>query len=179
MPPFIGFNGQPANAPLVVLDMGYSARRKSCGLYWTGAQEPVELTFGDAVRQTASLVKSLQNPVLVIEAVLSIFHSRSGNPDIRGEFEKGRGWYYGAGVASFAAALRFLKVLHQELDCKGVMLAEAFLSNKDIVTGHGDDALLIHNAFWHIEPARIREDCEPASPLIVGVPSIRVFDLPR
>jgi hypothetical protein len=110
-----------------------------------------------------------------LEALLSTYHAPSGNPDIRGDFEQGRGWYYGAGVLSFAGALRFLQVLNEYLKARTLWVAEAFLSNKDAPTGHVEDAILIHDRFWDVHPVELRAGVEPASPLVQGVPSVRVF----
>ena len=89
--PFIAFAGEMKDVELVVVDLGYSARKSTCGLFWTGATQAEELSFGDAVRRTAVVVNDMKNPLLVLEAVLSTYHAPSGNPDIRGEFENGRG----------------------------------------------------------------------------------------
>jgi hypothetical protein len=122
-------------------------------------------------------VSELTKPLLILEAVLSTYHAPSGNPDIRGDFERGRGWYWGAGVLTFAGALRFLHALNQELKGRELLLAEAFLSNKDAPTGHSDDAVLIHEGFRATQAALLKSGVEPASPLVGGVPSVRVFAL--
>jgi hypothetical protein len=98
----------------------------------------------------------------------------------RGDFENGRGWYYGAGVLTFAAALRFVRMLPDKLPVndRPILLAEAFLSNKDTATGDGDDARLIHNQFWSVKPVSLYPAVESASPLVQGIPSVRVFTLP-
>jgi hypothetical protein len=122
----------------------------------------------------------LKNPILVLEAVLSTCHAQNGNPKTRGDFENGRGWYYGAGVLTFAAALRFIKKLSDALAKRNgpIFVAEAFLSNKDTTTGHGDDARLIRDQFWNVQRAQLNAVVEPASPLVAGIPSVRVFTLP-
>jgi hypothetical protein len=112
---------------------------------------------------------------LVLEAVLSTYHAPSGNPDIRGNFERGRDWYYGAGVLSFASAIRFLDGLNRQLNGRDLLVAEAFLSNKEIATRHGDDAELIHERFRATVRASLRARVETASPLLQGVPDVRVF----
>lgn len=173
--PFIALTAEPRDQQLVVVDLGYSAKGKTCGLYCRGADRAVELTFGDAVHQTAEEIRQLTKPLLILEAVLSTYHGPSGNPDIRGDFEMGRGWYCNAGVLTFAAALRFLHILNEELRGKELFLAEAFLSNKDKRTRHADDAKSIHDQFWMTETAVLRPGVEPASPLVRGVPSVRVF----
>jgi hypothetical protein len=79
-------------------------------------------------------------------------------------------------VLSFAAALRFLGCLAER--CSGapqLSLAEAFLSNKDTPTGHGEDAVRIRDNFWQTQPVCLREGVEAASALVEGVPSVRVF----
>jgi len=174
--PFLGFETKPTGRPLVVVDLGYSANQRSCGLAWTGASGGVEVQFGQAVVRTQKLLAALESPVLVLEAVLSTYHRADGNPDLRGDFERGRGWYWGAGVLTFAAALRFLKVLGQRLppDMR-VWIAEAFLSNKSKRASHADDAMEILWSFWRTVPEQLRDGVEPASELIQGVPSIRVF----
>jgi len=172
---FTGFSNEPSDCQLVVVDLGYSAQRRSCGIFWTGAAQPLELAFGDAVRHTAHVIERLEKPLLVLEAVLSTYHTPSGNPDIRGEFERGKGWYYGAGVLSFAGALRFLQVLAECLGKRCVYLAEAFLSNKDTPTAHAEDAVLIHQRFWQVRPVELRLGVVPASSAVTGVPSVRDF----
>lgn len=171
---YLAFNDSPRDVALVVVDLGYSARRKSCGLYWTGAERAKELTFGNAIRCAGETINGMCSPLLVLEAPLSMFHAQSGNPDVRGDFEKGRGWYHGAGASTFAAAMRFLASLSTLINGE-LLLAEAFLSNKDSPTGHGEDALQIYSHFWKTSPAKLNQGVEAASPLISGVPSVRVF----
>jgi hypothetical protein len=177
MKPFSAFT-EPATCttPIVAVDLGYSAQRRSCGLAWTGG-EALELQFGDAIRRTAGLLGGFHwQAVLVLEAVLSTFHQDNGNPDVRGDFENGRGWYYGAGVLSFAAAIRFLQCLAElRANDTTIALAEAFLSNKDTPTGHAEDAANIRDNFWEVQTRDPREGAQPASVLIEGVPPVRVF----
>ena len=128
--PFRAFSDAPADCQLVVVDLGYSARKRSCGLFWTGTDRPVELMFGDAVRRTAEAVRQFSKPLLVLEGVLSTYHAPSGNPDVRGTFERGRGWYYGAGVLSFASAFHFLQMLNECLKGRGSTLLRRFFPTK-------------------------------------------------
>jgi hypothetical protein len=172
---FKAFSVETRRRELVVVDLGYSAHARSCGLYWTNVPEAVELQFGDAVRRVAELVVQRTKPILVLEAVLSTYHAPSGNPDIRGDFERGRGWYWGPGVLSFAAAIRFLQELNRRMEGRWLDIAEAFLSNKDMPTGHGEDAVFIYEYFWDTAPEGLKQGVEPASPLVDGVPSVRVF----
>jgi hypothetical protein len=174
---YSAFVAKPQSDSLIVVDLGYSATRPSCGLCWSGAERAVELQFGETIRQVAKIASEINDPVLVIEAVLSTYHAPSGNPDIRGDFERGRGWYYGAGVLSFAAAQRFLKVLDGQLKGRRLRLAEAFLSNKDTPTGHAEDAEMIRDQFQNTQTAALRDGVEASLPLIDGCPSVRVFSL--
>lgn len=167
--------GESCDRPLIVIDLGYSAHAKSCGLCWGDIRRAEELQFGDAVRRVARLVSERTEPILVLEGVLSTYHAPSGNPDIRGNFERGRGWYWGPGVLSFAAAVRFLQQLNRMTEGREIDIAEAFLSNKDTPTGHADGATLIHNRFWTTQPEELRDGVEPASPLVQDVPKVRVF----
>ena len=114
--------------------------------------------------------------MLVLEAALSTFHSPAGNPDLRGEFERGRGWYWGPGAVSLVAAQRFLRVVSSGLPpMLSIPLAEAFLSNKPKRTKHSQDALTILENFWASAPVQLRPGVEPAMGIICGVPSVRVF----
>ena len=177
--PFTAFEREPANLPLIVVDIGYSSKSKSCGLAWTdGPQQGTELEFGQAVEEVGELLGYLMNPVLVLEAPLSTFHGPNGNPDYRGPFEKGRGWYWGAGAVCLIAAQRLLHQLKtvRSLDSP-VWLAEAFLSNKMRRTEHREDAAAILVQFWDTSPQKLRDGLEPASNLIRGIPSIRVFEV--
>jgi hypothetical protein len=175
--PFEALKCELANLPLIAVDLGYSSRKKSCGLAWTGKSSGINLEFGRAVDEICKQLSLLTNPVLVLEAALSTFHLPNGNPGIRGPFEEGRGWYWGSGAVSLIAAQRLLRQL---AECPGldspILIAEAFLSNKPQRTGHGKDAMVILRRFWSTQPTSdLRDGLEPASDLIQGVPPIRVF----
>ena len=116
--------------PIIAIDMGYSANARSCGFTHSGTKETQTLRFGECISSTIELLKQQGHHQLILEAVLSTYHRSDGNPDIRGDFEKGRGWYYGPGVATLAAALRFLHVLDQQLPnaMQAIPLVEGFLS---------------------------------------------------
>lgn len=175
---FKAFWESSSTRDLVVVDLGYSAHNSSCGVYWTGAAEPEEVQFGDSITTTAERIAQLKDPVLVLEAALSTYHAPSGNPDIRGAFEQGRGWYWGVGVLSFAAGLRFLQVLNQKKEVRGrdIAVAEAFLPHRNRRTGHAKDAVFIHNYFWDRHPVAMKENVRAASHLIQRAPSVRDFN---
>jgi hypothetical protein len=174
--PFVAFERSRKQLPIIAVDIGYSAKARSCGIAWSGREAPICPNFGNAVRKVAELCVESKQPVLVVEAALSTFHRPNGNPDLRGSFEVGRGWYWGPGAVSVIAASRFLQMLAGLLpDGKQVFLAEAFLSNKSERTKHTADAGRIVEEFWKCEPQLVENAVEPFSDLIVGVPSVRVF----
>ena len=145
-------------------------------MMYEGIDEPIELTFGDAIYAVKDRINIRGSCILVIEAVLSTFHNKEGNPDIRGNFEQGRGWYYGPGVVTFAAAIRFLSILRKIVSIDAsVMLAEAFLSFKKNRSSHSKDALIIYKKFWETKPEVLRDGTEPILDCINGVPSVRVL----
>ena len=101
--------------PIIAIDIGYSAKTASCALTYSGSRETQTIQFGECIEATSHLIEKKGKHTIILEAVLSTYHRPDGNPDIRGDFEKGRGWYYGPGVSTFAAAIRFLQVLDQKL----------------------------------------------------------------
>ena len=164
--------------PLIVLDLGYSHDKASCGVMHWGIKEPTTLQFGATIKEVARLVEQIGTCALVLEAVLSTYHDESGNPDIRGDFEKGRGWYYGPGVLTYAAAIRFLRMLQKNCSSDAtVYLAEAFLSFKRKPSPHSDDARIIYDSFRETPTESLKDGTEPILPSVRGVPSVRVFKL--
>jgi len=173
---FQGLQGDRQDLRLVVIDLGYSKDKRSCGIVATTPDIRREVNFGEVIELTTELLTSGIPSLLVLEAVLSTFHKPDGNPDIRGDFEKGRGWYYGPGVATLVAATRFLNQLRKRVTAdQEVLLAEAFLSFKKTKTTHLSDALNIHKSFWMTEPVMLKDSTEPAVDFINGIPSVRVF----
>jgi hypothetical protein len=57
-------------------------------------------------------------------------------------------------------------------------IAEAFVSNKPGRTPHHRDAEIIRSEFWSCEPVTLFENVHPLSPLVDGIPSVRVFAFP-
>jgi hypothetical protein len=173
---FIGLQDSREDLPLIVVDLGYSRNQKSCGIASPVMNRPIELQFGQAIKTTAELISRTGSSVLALEAVLSTFHQDNGNPDIRGDFEKGRGWYHGPGVATLAAALRFLtelrKTAHNSMD---IYLAEAYLSFKKSRSRHMNDAQTICDQFWQTQIQSLAIGTEPVADFISGVPSVRAF----
>ena len=171
---FAALHLQHVPKAVVAVDLGYSAKKRSGGVAWTGCPAPLHVQFGDCVTLVAERLRSMHRPVLVLEAVLSTLHLNSGNPSIRGDFETGRGWYWGPGAVSALAAQRFLSELAGRLPAS-ILLAEAFLSNKDIRTPDGDDAHAIVLGFSKSKPVEMFPQAQPLLPCIDGVPSVRVF----
>jgi hypothetical protein len=144
-----------------------------------GIKNPRMLEFGKTIEEVVRLAENPGSFVLILEAVLSTYHDEHGNPDIRGDFEKGRGWYYGPGVATYVAANRFLRILHQKCTSSSVVyLAEAFLSFKKERSCHSADAFIIFNSFWDTRPESLKDGTEPILDIIQGIPSVRVFQPP-
>ncbi len=164
--------------PLIVIDIGYSARRRTCGMIWSGEAEGEACKFGASIRKSAALlqVDGFEDAVLVLEAPLSVCHDEAGNPQLRAPSEKGRGWYYGAGAMTLIAAQHFLWELAMLLpEGRELALAEAFLSNKPGPVAHVLDARRILAQFWGRPPEELAPGAQPISPLIDGVPPVRVF----
>ena len=166
--------------PIIAIDMGYSANTRSCGFVHSGTVETQTLRFGECISATVDLLKQQGPHQLILEAVLSTYHRPDGNPDIRGEFEKGRGWYYGPGVATYAAALRFLQVLDQQLPkaIAPIPLVEGFLSYKKTRTQHCDDARRLLEEFETAERFQAREGSEALSDQVAGIPLIIRYNAP-
>jgi hypothetical protein len=165
--------------PLVAIDLGYSNKKPSCGVMHTRLKEPQSLTFGACVKEVTRLVEKHRTLVLVVEAVLSTYHDEHGNPAIRGAFQKGRGWYHGPGVATYAAAVRLLRTLRLAFSGNATAyLAEAFLSFKETRSSHSNDARIIFDSFWDTATEKLPDGTEPIQDFIEGVPQVRVFRLP-
>jgi hypothetical protein len=166
-----------ADLPLLGIDLGYSAKTKSCGVARSNSNDLRALCFGECINHVVQLINERGPHVLILEAVLSTYHNPDGNPDIRGEFEKGRGWYHGPGVTTFAAALRFLDQLDQQL-LPGLKLplVEGFLSYKPTRTRHEDDARRLVDEFAVAERFAPCEGSQPICLEIQGVPEIRRYN---
>lgn len=169
-----------ANLPRIAIDLGYSAKQKSCGLATSHDTDTHSLTFGDCIDFVEVLIREHGRHTLILEAVLSTYHTRNGNPAIRGEFEKGRGWYHGPGVTTFAAALRFLGELDRRLpaELRPIPLVEGFLSYKPARTTHVDDAGRLLVEFDRAEVFEPETGSEPICAQIDGVPQVRRFNKP-
>ena len=166
--------------PLLAVDLGYSAKSKSCGIAASSCDQVQALQFGECIQEVVNYIRKQGPHVLILEAVLSTYHSPEGNPEIRGEFEKGRGWYHGPGVTTFAAALRFLDQLDKGLP-RGLELplVEGFLSYKPTRTTHEADARRLVEEFGVAERFLPYSGSEPIYGKISGVPEIRRYNAPQ
>ncbi|MEM1221482.1 MAG: hypothetical protein AAGH40_01855 [Verrucomicrobiota bacterium] len=163
--------------PRIAVDLGYSANSKSCAIAHSLSEETEELFFGECIDATAQILKKTGPATLILEAVLSTYHRADGNPDIRGSFEKGRGWYYGPGVSTFAAAIRFLSQLNKKLPRNlPVSLVEGFLSYKPRKTEHTEDAFRLLKEF---DTAECFSPCSGSLPILKEIsspPEIRRYN---
>ena len=166
--------------PIVAIDIGYSAQTASCALTYSNTRETQTIQFGECIETTRHLIEKKGRHTIILEAVLSTYHRPDGNPDIRGDFEKGRGWYYGPGVSTFAAAIRFLQVLDQKLPegIRPIPIVEGFLSYKKTRTQHADDAQRLLKEFYTAERFKARSGSEPIISEIEGIPSIVRYNHP-
>jgi hypothetical protein len=167
------------NVPLLAVDLGYSQRQKSCGIAHTQLSQAFACEFGQAIEYCVDLITHSGAHVLILEAVLSTYHNAAHNPEIRGTFEKGRGWYHGPGVSTFAAALRFLQELDRRLP-KGVQcpIVEGFLSYKSVRSAHQVDAQRLVDEFELAERFMPKEGSERILPIMEAVPEVRRYNAP-
>lgn len=156
----------------IVVDLGYSSSNNSCGIACEN-HEPFPATFGETVTFVKERVEEFENPLLILEAPLSTKHGEDGNPQLREEFEEGRGWWYGAGAVTLLSAKRILNQLHKEGEV--IHLAEAFLSHKEEPTSDKKDAEIIRTGFADAS-TELDEGWEVIHPSVDGVPPVYVFD---
>jgi len=165
--------------PIIAVDLGYSAKSKSCGIAYSGTNETQSLTFGNCAKTLVNKIEQAGPHNLIIEAVLSTYHDPNGNPSNRGDFEKARGWYYGPGVTTFAAAQRLLTLLDQQLQTHlQIPIIEGFLSYKPARTQHTDDALRMIAELETAETFTPALGSEPILPSIDAAPIIKRYNRP-
>jgi hypothetical protein len=159
---------EPMDANIFCIDLGFAQTgNKSNGVIYASSMDQVpkpkseNFTFAVSIDQISERICALDKSakvVLVIEAPLS--WNFNPNPYLRGNFEKGRGWYYGPGASVCLAAHFFLSQLCEKLKCSKIQkisLVEAFLSNKPKgkASNHLEDAGRIYSyygkkKFWLI-----------------------------
>ncbi|MHB8744659.1 MAG: hypothetical protein ACYC9L_16275 [Sulfuricaulis sp.] len=135
------------------VDLGFSARAKSCGVLLDDAA-PTELTFGGMVECISALSQSSGAPLaLVLEAPLSVSFNSAGNPEAR-QFEKRDGqsrcWYFGLACAITTSALYLLRSLHESRPKRPILLLEGFVSfkPKGVKSSHAADVKALRAVAW-------------------------------
>jgi hypothetical protein len=163
---------------LIAIDLGYSSVAKSCGIAASGETDASEHCFGECIELVTQHLIENGPSTLILEAVLSTYHNREGNPAIRGNFEKGRGWYHGPGVSTYAAAIRFLGELDRKLPSRirPIPLIEGFLSYKPSRTSHRSDAQRMLTEFTSAKRFTPCLGSEAITDQIEGVPEILRFN---
>jgi len=115
----------------IFLDIGFSSKKKSCGLLVRNEDRPRCVTFASAKSEIEREVNK-GNPLnLVIEAPLSVCFDSLGNPTGRQIEKKGgrtRYWYMGAGSAMMVASMYLLRELSKRET--SIRLFEGFVSYK-------------------------------------------------
>jgi hypothetical protein len=175
--PFRALGPRRTRGEVIAVDIGYSSKQPTCGLAvsWDDSLS-MQYRFGDAVRRVADICRQRPGAVLALEAVLSTCHDTHGNPQVRGEFEEGRGWYWGPGAVTALAAIRFLSTLAElRRGAPTITLAEAFLSNKPERKADAADATLSAQEFWEMKSINPNKDWECISWFVKGVPPVRSF----
>jgi hypothetical protein len=118
----------------VFLDIGFSKRKKSCGLLVHDG-EPSEFQFKEARALILEIASMAAGPVnLAIGAPLSVAFDKSGNPSGRSIERQGgktRYWYNGLGCAVMVSAMYLVRAIHNSCPKRDVRLFEGFISYKD------------------------------------------------
>lgn len=147
----------------MIVDMGFSARQRSCGI-WTEASGVDVVEFGTLVKRVIEEArKSDSGPLnLLLEAPLSVAFNERENPTRRrcenSKDGKYRLWYVNAGAATLIAADHLLRKLNGCQIQRDVRLFEGFVSfkgpkgeaacSKKLGNPHERDVLLLKNAVW-------------------------------
>ena len=147
----------------VIVDLGFSARKRSCGI-WTKANCACVVEFGQCVdRVIEEARKAASKPLnLLLEAPLSVAFNKRGNPTRRrcdtSKDGKHRDWYVNAGATTLTAADHLLRKLNGCQIKRDVRLFEGFVSfketksqatpSKNRINPHERDVLLLKSAVW-------------------------------
>ena len=137
----------------LIVDLGFSARRRSCGVLngLNGSCKPftfgefVEVVLGEARKKDISPLN------LLIEAPLSVATNQSRNPTRRWfdrRDKQYRDWYYNAGAGLVLASLNLLARLNAGGIRRQVRLFEGFVSfkPKEAQSSHCDDVMKLKSA---------------------------------
>lgn len=182
--PFVAYEPQPDAPPsLIVVDLGFSTRKASCGLRSPGDAPARNRSFGPMAKDVRRLLLDHPDAVLVLEAPLSGCFETNGNPRRRGTFEDAdeengaKGWYHGAASTVALAAQRLLTRLAEDpkLQRREIRLAEAFLTRAVNLDHHAAVAQAIYDHFHAVEPLWI-EGGVPLHPAVPVAPGVWVFN---
>lgn len=176
----------------IYLDIGFSNRKRSCGLAFDD-DEPVCVLFSEAKRMITDHIRNEDVTCnLVIEAPLSVSFDSSGNPQgrsIEKDGSKTRYWYVGAGSAVMTAALYLVRHLQDQVPSGKILLYEGFVSYKEksLTSDHVADVSLLREVVTNPEHFRdcihepgslkVRDDCTLVNAFAVaglssGVPPV-------
>lgn len=154
----------------IIVDLGFSARQRSCGIWTEAYEEPVVLTFGCLVKRVCKEAQDAdRGPLnLLLEAPLSVAFKKNGNPTRRqcdAKDGKYRPWYVNAGATTLIAADHLLRNLNDCQIQREVRLFEGFVSfkapkddanpSKKRINPHKHDVLQLKHAVWNPNPACI------------------------
>jgi len=143
-----------SNGSWLFIDIGFSNRRKSCGLLIHN-EHPKCLHFNQACAAILDYIAIAKRPInLVIEAPLSVAFDQSGNPTGR-KIEKQRAetryWYVGAGCAMMVSAMYLVRSIDDAHPRHPVRLFEGFVSFKTAKSNDKHDVLRLREVVKNAE----------------------------
>ncbi len=144
---------RPNSGEWVFVDMGFSQKKKSCGIA-VGDKEPQEVLFSSIAPQILNAISKGSGPLnLLIEAPLSVAFDVKGNPTSRRIEKRGsdtRYWYVGPGCAVLVATTYLLRKLDEANLARKVRLIEGFASFKErgVSSSHTNDVANLRNIAW-------------------------------
>ena len=154
----------------IIVDLGFSARQRSCGIWTEACEEPAVLTFGCLVKRVCKEARDADRGQLnlLLEAPLSVAFKKNDNPTRRlcdAKDGKYRPWYVNAGATTLIAADHLLRKLNDCQIQREVRLFEGFVSFKapkpqaktqrERKQEHKRDVLQLKNAVWNPNTACI------------------------
>jgi hypothetical protein len=128
------------------LDIGFSSRYRSCGVFRTDTGKTISMFYGDIAKDIVDFANGKKRVGLIIEAPLSFSFDSKGNPCGRSFEKQGtntRYWFAGLGCAVMSAALFLLRQLYQDQAAGEILLFEGFVSFKGSLTSHEADARIL------------------------------------
>ena len=164
----------------ILLDVGFAGRQatgafgKTMGLRLPQNSYSGEVTWANGVKKIVDLCSSNNGELnLMLEAPLSASFDETGNPAPR-KFEKRgtstRYWYLQGGVVTLLSSAYLISELVKKSKCK-LHLYEAFVSFKDKIQTHSEDADLMLNAAQSLDPLSEEHIRQKASDSLEAVTS--------